>query len=74
MGFDHGTDLTVQEAVGKGDEETLEADEDIPGEDEDHCQRVGAALRSHQGYQIGDPKQWNYDDQRLGGPQVDVLC
>ena len=73
MRLDHGAHLTIEEAVGESDEEALEWEEPGPGEDEDGGQGGAGGGGTHDGDQIGDAEQRNYDDQSLGRPQIYIL-
>ena len=73
MTFDHSAHLPVEEAVGEGDEEPLEWQQNIPDDDENCCEGWARVVWPHDGDQVCDAEQGDDDDEGLGGPQVDVL-
>ena len=70
----HGAHLTVEEAVGQTDEESLEGEKNIPGEDEDCLWCCLWVRGSHYGYQVCDAEERDDDYQCLHCSQVNILC
>ena len=63
----------IEEAVGECDEEALEGEEHVPGEDEDGGHGGGGALGAHDREDVGDAQHRHDDDQRLSTNHSSVL-